>query len=294
MLAQTWLTSRRARVVLCSLVLISFLSATLWLDFLPGAARFRTAATQQLGRLVGTSPTSDNQVHNGEGDTTSTNPDATGPAHVHSEGRDKIIITGMQHGDDVSWIQQDLLDWDHAIYSVDDSKAPLHTSANKGNEANPYLNYIITHYDNLPEIMVFLHPHKEGFWHADLVDNVQAVRRLNLDHVRRENYVSLRCTYDPGCPAEITPPYDDPEREQQYTFAQYWPRMFPESPEMPETIAAPCCSQFAVTRDAVRNRSRADYERYLDIVSYSNIDNYFLGRIFEYTWHVIFGKPPVQ
>ena len=43
---------------------------------------------------------------------------------------------------------------------VADSAARYTTSTNKGNEATPYLQYIIDHYDNLPKSIVFSHGHK--------------------------------------------------------------------------------------------------------------------------------------
>lgn len=43
------------------------------------------------------------------------------------------------------------------VYVADDPSAPFHPPMNKGREAIAYLTCLIDHYDELPEIMVFLH-----------------------------------------------------------------------------------------------------------------------------------------
>ena len=87
--------------------------------------------------------------------------------------------------------------WESAIYTVDDLAAPLHLTTNKGREANAYLTYIIQHYDSLPNTIVFLHSHKEGWpeaWHTDEknYNNVLSVQKLRLDTVQNNGYVNLR------------------------------------------------------------------------------------------------------
>jgi hypothetical protein len=75
---------------------------------------------------------------------------------------------------------------------------------NKGHEALGYLTYLIDHYDMLPSIMVFLHPHQKGYkasWHVDapLHSNTAAIRTLRLELVRQRGYVNMRCNPTPNC-----------------------------------------------------------------------------------------------
>ena len=51
-------------------------------------------------------------------------------------------------------------DWGFGALQVADTSAKYTTVTNKGNEATPYLQYIIDNYDNLPETIVFSHGHK--------------------------------------------------------------------------------------------------------------------------------------
>jgi len=62
---------------------------------------------------------------------------------------------------------------------------------------------------------------------------------------------------------------------------------------VPTVIATPCCAQFAVSREQVLKRSKEEYERFLKWLLDTPLDDFTSGRVFEYLWHVIFGKEPV-
>lgn len=62
---------------------------------------------------------------------------------------------------------------------------------------------------------------------------------------------------------------------------------------MPEVVGVPCCSQFAVSRDQVLRRPKADYERYYNWVLSTELSDDVSGRVLEYSWHIIFGMDPV-
>ncbi|KAF4554762.1 Hypothetical protein D9617_3g018300 [Elsinoe fawcettii] len=222
------------------------------------------------------------------------------------EKGDKIIVVGKLATEDTSWIARDLPDWQSAIYVVDDESAPLHTSQNKGHEGNAYLTYIIENYSTLPSVIVFTHSHHDS-WHVDAEDysNPLSIGRLQLPYVQLHGYANLRCAWDPGCPAEVKPYRDwsveNPEqgdKEVEYpaveqNFRSVWWELFGND-EVPETIGVGCCAQFAVSREQVLKRSKEEYEHYLEVINESEIEDEILGRIFEYLWHIIFGREAVQ
>lgn len=72
---------------------------------------------------------------------------------------DRMIVVA-RHKEDTSWLDVYLSDVPHVVYQVADSAAKYTTSTNKGNEATPYLQYIIDNYDSLPKSIVFSHGHK--------------------------------------------------------------------------------------------------------------------------------------
>lgn len=188
------------------------------------------------------------------------------------------------------------------IYTVDDQSAPHHTPINKGRESLAYLQYIIDHYYDLPSTIVFLHSHKDGplAWHNDneAFSNVDSVRALNMEHVYRNGYANLRCQHSPGCPVSLRPNSPSSSRgnrqrnavERAYSSA--WKGLFNDT-NVPDAVAVPCCSQFAVSRDQVMKRSFTDYHSYYRWVLDNDLPDNVTSGVMENTWHIIFGQDPV-
>ena len=189
--------------------------------------------------------------------------------------------------------------WQNAVYTVDNTTAALHTAKNKGHESTPYLTYIVENYDRLPSTIAFLHSHKNGYpqaWHNDndFYDNALNLRDLNTTHVQNQGYVNLRCNDDPGCPVELdlTDRVPNPDRTAELAMPHVWATIF-DDVDMPERIGVPCCAQFAVSRDQVLTRPLSDYKKYLDFLLDTELDDETSGRVFEYLWHIIFGKSAI-
>ena len=161
-----------------------------------------------------------------------------------------------------------------------------------------YLTFIISHYYSLPEIIVFLHPHRSGWpaaWHTDDkdYDNVNSIRSLRLDYIRQ--HANMRCIHNPGCPDEVQPFRNSSERTQELIFASAYIAMFGgKHSSVPEIIATPCCAQFAVSREQVLKRPRSDYVRYRKWLLNTELDDATSGRVFEYMWHIIFDRSPIH
>ena len=58
-------------------------------------------------------------------------------------------------------------------------------------------------------------------------------------------------------------------------------------------VGVACCSQFAVSKEQVLKRPKSDYETYLKWLMDTEEDDGVSGRVFEYLWHIIFGKEAV-
>ncbi|THC94039.1 hypothetical protein EYZ11_006481 [Aspergillus tanneri] len=200
---------------------------------------------------------------------------------------------------------------------VEEQLPELKTPLNKGHESMAYLTYLIDYYDKLPSIIAFLHSHRGGFfkaWHVDapLHDNVVAMRSLQLDFVKKNGYINLRCNWNPGCKLE--------HRINRHVTENVWQEIFsgtstpaqnttmPSNLEIssisnamhsqkylpkPKHIGAACCAQFAVSREQVLQRPREDYIKFRQWVMDTNRDDASSGRIMEFLWHVIFGKESV-
>lgn len=185
--------------------------------------------------------------------------------------------------------------WRNFIYTVDDPTAPAHTPKNKGREALPYLQFIIDHYHDLPTPIVFMHAHHDS-WHVDTTDNVNfnSVRSLQRPFVEKQGFVNLRCQPSPGCPAEMQPFRNPPKpgNPGEAYYAAAWKELFGNT-KVPQTIAAPCCSQFAVSRTQVLQRPLSDYQRMYNWVLNNDLPDEATANIMEYSWHIIFGQDPV-
>lgn len=176
---------------------------------------------------------------------------------------------------------------------VEDPQAKFAVSKNKGKESNVYLQYIMDHYHNLPQYIVFMHSHRNA-WHVEMEnqDNAVVVQRLQLKYLNQTGYVNLRCDWGPGCPDEVRPFRQSNGRTTEIAFAGAWMRIF-NNTAIPDVIAAPCCAQFAVTREQVLNRPLSDYQSYHQWLMETELDDETSGRVFEYLWHIIFGRDPV-
>ena len=69
--------------------------------------------------------------------------------------------------------------------------------------------------------------------------------------------------------------------------------MFGVDVDVPHTVGAACCAQFAVSREQVLKRSKAEYELFHKWLMNTPASDAASGRVFEYLWHIIFGRDAV-
>ncbi|KAK5003739.1 hypothetical protein LTR28_009798, partial [Elasticomyces elasticus] len=109
-----------------------------------------------------------------------------------------IVLARSQ--ENTTWLESELSDlfaleeWKHAVYVVDDPRAPFHPPKNKGHEVMVYLSYIIDHYEKLPDLSIFMHAHRFAWHNNELLntDAAETLRRLSPERVIREGYMNLR------------------------------------------------------------------------------------------------------
>ncbi|KAJ5716654.1 Lipase class 3 [Penicillium malachiteum] len=208
----------------------------------------------------------------------------------------KDMIVASMKSDDTSWLAEYFPDWSRSIYVVDDKKAPLTVMKNKGRESMVYLTYIIDNYENLPDIMLFIHSTRYQ-WHNDdpYYDGVPMLRNFQVPYLQKMGYVNLRCVWTLGCPEEIHP-LSDTHRDDVHAgeyFLTGFSELFPDEP-IPRVVGVSCCAQFGVTRDKVQQRPKSDYEHFRNWLATTTLGDDLSGRIMEYSWHMIFGQPPVH
>ena len=229
--------------------------------------------------------------------TGSTNPNAT-PFDAETGIRGfsdgtyrRVLVVPHTSKDSITWIDDRLLDVSLALYVVDDLTAPKHPPKNKGHEVMVYLTYIIDHYEQLPEIIIFMHAHRHAWHNSDLLgfDAVEMIQRLNSERVIRHGYMNLRCAWDPGCPEWLHPSEtgDLLSKQEQGLLAGSWSELFPLDP-LPTVLGQACCAQFAVSREKVLSIPRRRFVFYRDWLLRTPLTDYFSGRIWEFVWQYVF------
>lgn len=174
-----------------------------------------------------------------------------------------------------------------------------------------YLTYIIDHYNDLPDFVVFHHGHRRA-WHQ-IEPTPMKLRALNLTAVKQDHYVNFRCTHDPGCiegtGIDLVHVDPDDERTQAHMLPRFWKTMFGNESiwdmgPPPTNISTICCAQFAVTKEAILSRPLAFWQSYRrpleeDLNDYKHLwgtktDSYFVGICYEKIWHMVFGQSAVH
>jgi hypothetical protein len=202
----------------------------------------------------------------------------------------RTLVSARLMRDNVDWMDQ-IPDIKKAVYIADNRFALFHPPKNKGREAMIYLTYIIDHYDDLSDITIFLHSDRFAWHDNDIFNNdlVTMINSLSNEHVIRNGYVNLRCGLIPGCRdgMKLDIISFDKDKPEQNVMAESWNDLFPEV-EVPKVLKAPCCAQFALSRERIRSRPLSDYERYRDWLLHTPEPDHISGRIFEHLWHYIF------
>lgn len=208
-----------------------------------------------------------------------------------------LVVPKMMH-EHVGWIAEELPGLETAIYEVNNpSVGEYRVPKNKGREAMAYLTYIIDHYDNLPDTIIFVHSHKSA-WHNNVLldlDTPKTIKRLHDDRVARQGYMNLRCHLDPGCPnwihldrAEVD--FDDYIKPEEKRFSsKLFQTLFPGH-RPPPVLSQACCAQFAVSAERVRDNPKSMYEHLRNWLIKAPLEDKWSGRIFEYVWQYLFTR----
>jgi len=295
---------RRAGILLSVAVLVSSLFL-LRLTFLHRASwRITVSQAVGLGDLVDEEDEYDDEKkwsglgpESSQASAMTTDPSSPGfgpgPTKPPGSNYTRHLIVPKLKEDDTGWLDEEDLGAEitKMIYVADDPSAPLHPPQNKGHEVMIYLTYIIDHYDDLPDVSIFMHSHRYAWHNNDLLnfDAAEMIKRLSSERVQREGYMNLRCHWIPGCPNWMHPGVmeADVNKQEETVLAQAWAEIFPDRP-IPEVLAQPCCAQFALSRARIRATAREQYQFYREWLMRTDLDDQISGRVFEYLWQVIF------
>ncbi|KAL7272254.1 hypothetical protein RUND412_004951 [Rhizina undulata] len=216
----------------------------------------------------------------------------------------KHLVIPRLDTEDIGWVyslppELNITIMPYLVNPNDDSPPDmLKTPENKGHEAMAYLTYLIDNYSDLPDIVLFIHPHQVA-WHNNdlLLSSTQLIlRELNYRRVKEKGYMNLRCHHKPGCPTWIRPGnrVQDPTKVEESVFAQSFTEMFGGGfKDVPKVFGAPCCAQFAVTRDTIQGVNIGTFIKLRQWLLDTPLDDKTSGRIFEYMWQYVFTSQPI-
>lgn len=236
-----------------------------------------------------------------------------------------VVVAGTRHR--AEWLKEVGNDVESVIYQQDHPRKPNYYIRH-GNEVGAYLTFLVDFYDCLPNVTAFVHGHEDEGWHSfNMRETIRALQwRLipgytdlnrkpgiwSLDLRDRPKYPSHNPiatgddVYDGSHPPQAIVGGNAYEASevfqwlQQETNVHAYDHFFGRAGlgAMPKTISFPCCSQFAVTRDAVHLRSRFFWQQNLHYLEHNDIQAsnikpkmHMVGDIWTVYWPMLFGEP---
>lgn len=191
-------------------------------------------------------------------------------------------VVSAHWNESLDWLKQSEFKYtivDKADNPNRDPDSTLHVEFNRGREASAYLKYIITHYNELPEHVAFIHGH-ETAWHQSR-PMLQALRGVDTtrEFQSLNNFTVL-----------IPVPYATMRKRAQKHFPLFFDRSaWVEQLHRGWIIVADQGAQFCVHSKRIHRLPLAAWESlYEDIMLDPN--DYWKGQTLEYIWHILMGE----
>jgi hypothetical protein len=189
-----------------------------------------------------------------------------------------IIVS--RYNRDTSWTKDlvargyRVLIYDHGMNA---SGSPYDLGANKGKEASVYLKYIVDYYDSLSSYNVFLHDEETAFHHAGRIQD-----RVIEHEGGRQPYFSFntwRCgNIKNGVWKEMCAFY------KRFLL----PYIGPMEQYGDWTLGHQCAAQMVVSKAKIRQHPKKMYQDCFKWIMSTDLDIEITGRLFEWTWRIIF------
>lgn len=206
---------------------------------------------------------------------------ATGDVDV-GEPRRTVVVA--KYDEDVSWLKCLPTNVEAVVYQSKDSNAP-HFVENVGNEASKYLSYIVEHYDELPDSVMFVQAGRQD-WHDPLPKEV-LLQKWKWGAAKDHGGMAFAPTNAP-CLVEDSvelPPHPDVKTQpvvaealqdhecpevtehsplQMATVREVWGSVFADAlGPLPQRWITHCCAQFEVSRESIHNHPLSFYQSLL-------------------------------
>jgi hypothetical protein len=203
----------------------------------------------------------------------------------------KVLIAHFNK--DISWVNEidrlinfEIYSTSHSEIDNIDKDKIYFIDINKGMDANMYLKFILNNYDNLPDKILFVHHHFSD-WSQDfsLPFIINNLKWDSFDYVnvgKRECYQDLY-KINNGNYRYIK----DWFKDIWYLFDEYL--KFPD-----DCLYYYAGTQFMVSKELILQYPKEFYQKLYNWLLDTNWEDYKSGRIFEYLWHYIITKNPID
>ena len=162
-------------------------------------------------------------------------------------------------------------------------------------EAHQYLSFIVEHYHNLPDRILFVHGHKRSSHYMWPVDRMIMLLLNQTKYLANVQFGGLYCAsnVEPAAPGWCKGQHITPS---ECTETRLWERMYAntgvEQPRMEKDYFYPCCGTFFATRGAILRRPKHVYHQILHNMK-TNFEKEYrekrvCGRVLESSWHTLF------
>jgi hypothetical protein len=190
-----------------------------------------------------------------------------------SFGFTKVIVPSIyneyQYPHYPSWIMHgptlDKYNYSVFVYQKLNASAPHYLSHNRGTEAGVYLNYIVEHYDNFPDVAIFVHAHPEDHqphWleMVGCIAPTATYMSLNDLYLNRDTGVwGDAALWVEQCWRDVLQITEGLDKDPA-TFNRRHPH------EKPLEISFYCCHQFILSRAMVHKRPLKVWKKLLTII----------------------------
>lgn len=213
--------------------------------------------------------------------------DYDGPTHVyvHNRTESRSHCYGCNKNEDmeIAIKSQQKLEYtnEHRKYSIKFFSIP-----NIGDEASGYLTYILTHYEDLPDMIMFIHGHECSRHNS--FDMLMAVRKVRRCFSMQQGYMDLNDMVDtPTCyenfqPSFVRGKFEFGAKLRLGHLKKVWPSLFEEEfGKLPNRWCMDPYAQFVVTKERVQAHSKNYYHKLFNAV----VDG---TTTMEYFWRMLF------
>ena len=198
----------------------------------------------------------------------------------------RVLIA--HHNKDIKWIDEitdNNIDID--VYSTSGNFPDTNRNynrffleQNKGMDSNMYLTYIIKNYDCLPDKTLFIHHHRTD-WSQDF-DLPFIINNINWNF---SDYFSI------GSRNHYNQLFNQPNKKDWLIETWF---LFDEYIEFPPEIYYYAGTQFMVNKELILQYPLEYYKKLYNWLMTTDYEDGKSGRIFEYTWHYLFTKTPID